>query len=147
MRLVERHVIKRADRRFKPIDRAAFAAKHLYNKALYATRQAFFADGSLPTYPTIWRFAQIQGEVVARVKIRMGTVVETEIKSGDSRLRDSTIANLKTWRFGDRVSTSITVTYTYEISGESTDGLTNPKVEVLPDLDVKITARPIKPSY
>ena len=60
MRLVERHVIKRADPRFTPIDCAAFASKHLYNKALYATRQAFFADGSLPTYPTLYH--QMQGE-------------------------------------------------------------------------------------
>ena len=54
MRLVERHVIKRADPRFAVIDRAAFAAKNLYNTALYGTRQAFFADGSYPTYPTLY---------------------------------------------------------------------------------------------
>ena len=34
MRLVERHVIKRADHRYAAIDRAAFASKNLYNKAL-----------------------------------------------------------------------------------------------------------------
>lgn len=60
MRLVERHVIKRADRRFKVIDRAAFASKNLYNKALYASRQAFFQDGSFPHYPTLYR--QMKGE-------------------------------------------------------------------------------------
>jgi hypothetical protein len=32
-RLVERHVIKRADQRFKAIDRAAFAAKSRHNAA------------------------------------------------------------------------------------------------------------------
>ena len=31
MRLVERHIIKRADPRYVAIDRAAFASKHLYN--------------------------------------------------------------------------------------------------------------------
>jgi IS605 OrfB family transposase len=60
MRLVERHVIKRADPRFVVIDCAAFASKNLYNKALYATRQAFFQDGSLPTYPTLYH--QMKGE-------------------------------------------------------------------------------------
>ena len=60
MRLVERHVIKRADPRFKVIDRAAFASKNLYNKALYVTRQAFFQDGSYPTYPTLYH--QMKGE-------------------------------------------------------------------------------------
>src|SRR5215469_5979021 len=60
MRLVERHVIKRADRRFNEIDRAAFASKHLYNKALYVTRQTFFQDGSFPTYPTLYH--RMKGE-------------------------------------------------------------------------------------
>ena len=61
MRLVEQHVISRADRRFKPIDQAAFAAKNLYNKALYVTRQAFFQDGSFPSYPTLYH--QMKGEL------------------------------------------------------------------------------------
>jgi IS605 OrfB family transposase len=60
MRLVERHAIKRADPRFKAVDRAAFASKNLYNKALYATRQAFFQDGSYPSYPTLYH--QMKGE-------------------------------------------------------------------------------------
>jgi putative transposase len=60
MRLVERHVIKRADPRFQAIDGAAFASKHLYNKALYVTRQAFFQDGSFPRYPTLYH--QMKGE-------------------------------------------------------------------------------------
>ena len=38
------------------------------------------------------------------------------------------------------------MTYTYEISGEPTDEPTNPKVEMLPSLNVKITARPVKPT-
>jgi hypothetical protein len=60
MRLVERHVIKRADPHFKVIDRAAFASKTLYNQALYVTRQAFFQDGSYPTYPALSH--QMKGE-------------------------------------------------------------------------------------
>ncbi len=60
MQLVERHVIKRTDARFAAIDAAAFASKNLYNKALYATRQAFFQDGSFPSYPTLYH--QMKGE-------------------------------------------------------------------------------------
>jgi putative transposase len=60
MRLVARHVISRADRRFQAIDRAAFASKNLYNTAVYATRQAFFQDGSYPSYPTLYH--QMKGE-------------------------------------------------------------------------------------
>jgi IS605 OrfB family transposase len=60
MKLVERHVIKRADRRFAVIDRAAFASKNLYNKALFVTRQAFFQAGACPTFPALYH--QMKGE-------------------------------------------------------------------------------------
>ena len=60
MRLVEQHRIQPADPRFAAIDAAAFASKNLYNKALYATRQAFFHDGSFPSYPTLYH--AIKGE-------------------------------------------------------------------------------------
>jgi putative transposase len=65
MRLVERHVIKRADPRFTAMDRAAFASKNLYNKALYATRQAFFQDGSYPSYPTLYHDMKGEPEYAA----------------------------------------------------------------------------------
>jgi putative transposase len=51
MQLVERHVIKRADRRFAAIDHAAFASKNLYNAANYELRQAFIVQGVYLTYP------------------------------------------------------------------------------------------------
>src|SRR5258707_15680467 len=65
MRLVERHVIKRADPRFTAMDRAAFASKNLYNKALDATRQAFFQDGSYPSYPTLYHHMKGEPEYAA----------------------------------------------------------------------------------
>lgn len=45
MQLVEQHVINNADPRFALIDAAAFAAKNLYNAALYEMRQAYIFDG------------------------------------------------------------------------------------------------------
>jgi putative transposase len=41
MKLVEQHVIKREDPRFKRIDAAAFASKNLWNLANYYVRQSF----------------------------------------------------------------------------------------------------------
>ncbi len=41
MQLVEQHIIKRGGSRYDVIDRAAFAAKNLYNAALYEVRQTF----------------------------------------------------------------------------------------------------------
>ena len=43
--LVEQHIIKQDDPRFGAIDVAAFAAKNLYNKALYRVRQSFIHEG------------------------------------------------------------------------------------------------------
>ncbi|HEY7348722.1 MAG TPA: transposase [Ktedonobacterales bacterium] len=45
MQLVEQHIIDKADKRFAAIDAAAFAAKNLYNAALYEVRQAFIFEG------------------------------------------------------------------------------------------------------
>jgi putative transposase len=43
-------VIKRADRRFAAIDRAAFAAKNLYHAANYVVRQSFLHEGVYLNY-------------------------------------------------------------------------------------------------
>ena len=50
MQLVEQHRIDRHDARFAAIDAAAFASKHLYNAALYQTRQAFIHERRVITY-------------------------------------------------------------------------------------------------
>ena len=62
MKLVERHVIKRADPRFKVIDRAAFASKNLYNVALYVIRQAFIHEGRAVTYEDLARDLKTSAE-------------------------------------------------------------------------------------
>jgi putative transposase len=46
MQLVEQHRIDRYDPRWKPIDAAAFASKHLYNAAMYVKRQAYIHEGN-----------------------------------------------------------------------------------------------------
>ncbi len=55
MRLVERHVITRADPRFAALDAAAFASKNLYNQALYVTRHAFIHEQRVILYPELAR--------------------------------------------------------------------------------------------
>jgi hypothetical protein len=86
-----------------------------------------------------------------RVTVEGGPVVRTDVlskldPSGQRFLETPTVENLKTWRFADAVTGTFTVTYTYGISGEQTDAPTNARVEMLPSLDVKITARPVKPT-
>ena len=55
MRLVEQHRINRHDARFAAIAAAAFAAKHLYNAALYLTRQAFIHQQRIISYEELAR--------------------------------------------------------------------------------------------
>jgi IS605 OrfB family transposase len=55
MRHVEQHRIDRHDPRFAAIDAAAFASKHLYNAALYLTRQAFIHQQRIVTYEELAR--------------------------------------------------------------------------------------------
>lgn len=103
-------------------------------------------QSALPIYPPIWRAAHISGKVAVLVNVKGGRVVEADVQSGDSHLARPTVSNIKTWRFGKNVGGTFNVTYIYEISGEPSDEATNPLVEVLPSLDVKITARPVKPT-
>ncbi len=107
---------------------------------------------ALPVYPPIAKAAHVTGKVSVRVAVKDGIVVKTDVQSkpgvaaGGRLLESPTIENLKTWRFAADVIGEFTVTYTYEISGTETDEATNAKVEMLPSLDVKITARPVKPT-
>jgi putative transposase len=50
MQLVEKHTIRRGDKRFAVLDTAAFHAKNIYNAATYQRRQAFIHDGRSLTY-------------------------------------------------------------------------------------------------
>ena len=68
------------------------------------------------------------------------------LKADFKPLSEVTLANVRSWQFDPVVNEAFTVTYNYDISGAETDDLTNPKVEVLPTLDVNITARPVKPT-
>ena len=107
---------------------------------------------ALPRYPPIAQAAHMTGKVVVRVAVKDGLVVKTDIvsvndgRAGQRFLETPTVENLKTWRFAATMTGAFTVTYTYEISGEPTDDPTNASVEMLPSLDVKLTARPVKPT-
>lgn len=107
-------------------------------------------ESSLPMYPPIAKAAHVTGKVIVRVTVRDGLVVKTDVLSklnpSEHRfLETPTVENLKTWHFAADVNSEFTVTYSYTIAGEETEGPTNPTVEISPSLDVNITARPVKP--
>ena len=117
-------------------------------------------SADLPRYPPIAEAAHVTGRVTVRVTIESGKVAKAEIinaevrngsqillpKTGSLWLSTPTEENLKSWRFDSSVTDVFVVNYIYEISGTETDNPTNPKVEILPSLDVTITARPVKPT-
>jgi hypothetical protein len=117
-----------------------------------ASAAPILQGSALPMYPPIAKAAHVTGKVVVRVTVKDGLMVQTDVlskpavASGGRWLESPTLENLKTWRFAADVTGAFTVTYTYEISGTETEEATNAKVEILPSLDVKITARPVKPT-
>jgi putative transposase len=62
MRLVEQHRIDRHDARFAAIDAAAFASNHVYNAALYVTRQAFIHQQQVLSYEELARDMKTSAE-------------------------------------------------------------------------------------
>lgn len=54
MKLVEKHIIKKADARFKALDNVCFRAKNLYNAALYTVRQHYFETKEYLPFKVVW---------------------------------------------------------------------------------------------
>ena len=80
---------------------------------------------ALPVYPPIAKAAHVTGKVTVRVTVKDGLVVQTDVlskPSGQRFLETPTVENLKTWH----VAADVAGTFT--------------------SLDVKITARPVKPT-
>jgi putative transposase len=59
MQVVEQHILTRNDTRFEAVDRAAFAAKNLYNAANYLVRQSFIKHNLYLNYYHV--HAQMKG--------------------------------------------------------------------------------------
>ena len=129
-----------------------FFAPQLPGQTDATTVTPILRDAVMPRYPPIAAAAHVTGKVTVEVTVKNGSVVNTSVlpkpdaPAGRRLLESPTIENLRTWRFDSQVAGSFTVTYTYLISGAETDGPTNAKIEILPSLDVLLTARPVKPT-
>jgi len=101
----------------------------------------------LPLYPPLAWTAHIGGTVSIQVRVEKGSVVDAQIKSGNSLwLSTPALANVRSWQFDPGDHAEFLVSYVYQIEGTQTPLPENPKVELdLPCL-VKITARPFKPT-
>ena len=58
MRLVEQHIIEKADPRFKKIDEMAFASKNLWNLANYYVRQSFIFQHTYLNNPAVYQLVK-----------------------------------------------------------------------------------------
>lgn len=58
MKLVEKHIIKCTDKRYKAIDETAYKSKNLYNASLYAVRQHFFETKQYLSYASLQHIFQ-----------------------------------------------------------------------------------------
>jgi putative transposase len=91
--LVEQHHIKASDARFGAIDAAAFAAKNLYNKALYEVRQAFIHRGEYLPFAQVYHILKRSEEYQALPR----KVSQLVLKQLDQNWR-SFFAAIKDWR-------------------------------------------------
>ena len=55
MRLVEKHIIKKTDKKWKSLDDICFLSKNLYNSALYYIRKNKEETGKFIRYNDLWR--------------------------------------------------------------------------------------------
>ena len=91
--LVEQHHIQGNDPRFAAIDAAAFAAKNLYNKALYVVRQAFIHEDVYIPYTKLYHLLKTTEEYRA-LPCKVSQLV---LKQLDQNWR-SFFAAIKDWR-------------------------------------------------
>lgn len=93
VRLVEQHIIKASDPRFDTIDKAAFAAKNLYNAANYIVRQSFIFKGEYINFAAMYHLVKHSDEYKALPR----KVSNLVLKQLDQNWR-SFFAAIKAWR-------------------------------------------------
>jgi len=116
-------------------------------------------SADLPNYPAVAQAAHVTGWLKIRITVDKGEIAKTDVLSTEARddkshvfhqglqiLTAPTLTNPKSWHFDPDVKGTFAVSFTFNIAGTETDAPTTPKIEVLPSLDVSVTARPVKPT-
>ena len=119
----------------------------------------------MPLYPSIAWSAHFGGVVKIHVSVKDGAVKLTELMDGKVIMQDPkkelsetlenkllpylvnpSLQNVKTWEFAAVDSGEFTVTFIYEIEGEETIFVENPKVEMELPFTIKVKVKPVKPT-
>ena len=99
----------------------------------------------VPLYPALALAARQSGTVRVRLSVKGGVVVSADAGSAaPSVLVYAAKQNVRTWQFAPDVTSTLDVTYVYELAKDESGVRENPRIEMqLPSL-VRITARPVK---
>lgn len=96
MRLVERHIIKQSDIRYRELDSLMFLSKNLYNAALYSVRQFYFENKKYLSYYDLQKVFQTNKNVdyyalPCKVSQQILKMVDQNFKSffGSLRLKNN----------------------------------------------------------
>ena len=81
----------------------------------------------VPLYPEPARTANIFGTVEVLVTVKDGAVVNTEVISGPSILRQAATENIQSWNFAYHVNDTFTTKFVYQLA--EVGDVANPKVE------------------
>lgn len=101
----------------------------------------------MPLYPPIAHTARIGGIVEIQITVERGAVVEARVISSSSPfLANPALVNVKTWRFEPADRTTFLVKYRYEIKEKQTAYPENARLELDLPREVRVTARPFKPT-
>lgn len=86
MRLVEKHIVKKTDKRFQELDNVCFLSKNLYNSALYLVRQHYFETKKFLNYIQVDKIMKENNQqdyraLKAKVSQQILKLVEKNFKS------------------------------------------------------------------
>ena len=98
----------------------------------------------VPLYPEPARAANIFGTVEVLVTVKDGSVVNTEVISGPSILRQASTENIQGWRFASQVSDTFTTKFVYQLA--EVNDVAYPKVELQLPYLVTITGIRVHPT-
>jgi hypothetical protein len=110
--------------------------------------QLIVTHADIPLYPPLAVEAHLQGTVVFHLVVKKGvaTKIAMEAPLGVSGLlRDAAVENVRTWRFASISNGKADATFIYELKGEESEALENPRVEMELPACVIVTSRPRKP--
>jgi TonB family protein len=82
-----------------------------------ADRTRLVLDGKIPTYPQIAVAARVSGSVTVNLSVVSGVMTNAQVVHADNKLLiESTLQNVRTWRFGPSTNVQIATEFVYEIA-------------------------------